>query len=236
MTAGRWASTPPFMTDHTVLPAPFLYAPPVAPLDYLHIDADILVVAKPSGLLSVPGKHPDHRDCLEYRVQRAYPDARIVHRLDMDTSGVMVMAMNRAAHRHLGLQFERRKIAKVYQARVAGVMCADEGRVDLPLICDWPQRPKQKVCFVHGKTAQTDWEVMVREGRATRVRLFPLTGRSHQLRVHMLSLGHVILGDRFYAEGPALEAADRLQLHAEALTLHHPNGGARMIFQTDCPF
>ncbi len=218
-------------------PASFVYDPPREPfLAVLHSDADLLVVDKPSGLLSVPGKAQEHSDCIEARAQQTYPEARIVHRLDMDTSGVMVLAMNAQAHRHLGLQFERRKTQKTYVAEVWGQIENDAGEIDLPLICDWPNRPKQMVSFEHGKPALTRWQVIARNERTTRVRLFPFTGRSHQLRVHMLSLGHPIVGDRFYAPGDALAASPRLLLHAESLTLHHPTGGGRVTFDAFCEF
>ncbi len=218
-------------------PASFEYAPPEDPfLKVSHLDDRILVVDKPSGLLSVPGKAAEHADCVEARAKSLYPDARIVHRLDMDTSGVMVLAMSAAAHRHLGLQFERRKVQKTYVAEVWGVLAEDSGTIDLPLVCDWPNRPKQMVSFEHGKPALTRWQVIARGTQTTQVRLFPLTGRSHQLRVHMLSLGHPIIGDRFYAEDAALSASDRLALHAECLTFHHPDGGARVTFRSPCPF
>lgn len=205
-------------------------------LTVLHRDADILVLDKQSGLLCVAGKPAGHGDCLERRARDAYPDARIVHRLDRDTSGVIVMAMNPKAHRHLGLQFERRKIRKTYVARVWGHLAGESGRVDLPIACDWPNRPKQMVDMEAGRPAQTEWEILAREETATRLRLSPLTGRSHQLRVHMLSLGHPILGDNFYATGEAFAAADRLQLHAETLTLHHPADGTVRTFSVPCPF
>ncbi|WP_269585547.1 pseudouridine synthase [Roseibium sp. Sym1] len=215
----------------------FVYAPPLEPyLPVLHVDEDLLVIDKPGGLLSVPGKAAEHADCVERRARERFPEARIVHRLDMDTSGVMVLAMNAAAHRHLGLQFERRKTAKVYVADVWGQPADDAGEIDLPLICDWPNRPKQMVCFEHGKPALTRWQVLERRERTCRVRLFPHTGRSHQLRVHMLAQGHPIIGDRFYAEGDALAASDRLALHAESLELHHPIGGDRVIFRSPVPF
>ncbi|WP_420413391.1 pseudouridine synthase [Roseibium sp.] len=218
-------------------PAPFVYNPPLEPyLSVLHVDEDLLIVDKPSGLLSVPGKAQEHSDCIEVRAQKTYPDARIVHRLDMDTSGVMVLAMNAVAHRHLGLQFERRKTEKTYLAEVWGQVSGDEGEVNLPLICDWPNRPKQMVCFENGKPALTKWQVLARGDQTSRLRLFPHTGRSHQLRVHMLALGHPIIGDRFYTDGEALAASSRLALHAESLTLHHPEGGERVRFETACPF
>ncbi|WP_299482832.1 bifunctional tRNA pseudouridine(32) synthase/23S rRNA pseudouridine(746) synthase RluA [uncultured Roseibium sp.] len=218
-------------------PETFVYDPPQEPfLSVLHTDSDLLIVNKPSGLLSVPGKASEHSDCLEARAQNTYCEARIVHRLDMDTSGVMVLAMNAGAHRHLGLQFERRKTRKTYVADVWGHLESDTGEVDLPLICDWPNRPKQMVCHENGKAALTKWQVISRFDQTTRVRLFPHTGRSHQLRVHMLALGHPILGDRFYAEGEALAASVRLALHAESLELHHPTGGERVTFHSPCPF
>ncbi|MCK7613120.1 pseudouridine synthase [Roseibium sediminicola] len=218
-------------------PSEFLYAPPLVPyLQVLHADDDLLVLDKPSGLLSVPGKAAEHSDCIESRAQKRFPAARIVHRLDMDTSGVMVLAMNPAAHRHLGLQFERRKTQKTYVANIWGSPVQDAGEVDLPLICDWPNRPKQMVSHAFGKPALTRWQVIERGDRITRVRLYPHTGRSHQLRVHMLAIGHPIVGDRFYATGEALAASDRLALHAESLELHHPLGGERVRFQAGCPF
>ncbi|HAC60006.1 pseudouridine synthase [Parvibaculum sp.] len=216
---------------------PFLYRPPSDPwLTVLHADGDILVLAKQSGLLCVAGKPAEHGDCLESRARAKYPNARIVHRLDRETSGVVVMAMNAKAHRHLGLQFERRKTSKRYIARVWGDVRGEAGAIDLPLSCDWPNRPKQMVDKENGRPALTHWEVIRREESATRLALVPITGRSHQLRVHMLSLGHPIVGDGFYATGPALAAADRLQLHAESLTLHHPSDGGLITFSDPCPF
>ncbi|MFT6657330.1 pseudouridine synthase [Maritalea sp.] len=215
----------------------FVYAPPTDPyVEVIHQDQDILVLNKPSGLLSVPGKAAEHADCLETRAQQQFPTSRTVHRLDMDTSGVVIMAMNAQAHRHLGLQFERRHTAKTYIADVFGNIENSEGTIDLPLRCDWPNRPKQMVDHDQGRSAQTNWLVLERHTTWTRVELKPITGRSHQLRVHMLELGHPILGDRFYATGKALVAADRLRLHAQSLTVHHPDGGARLTFEAELPF
>lgn len=211
------------------------YAPPQDPLVILHHDHELLVVDKPSGLLSVPGKGAHLADCLIARIQDSFPDALLVHRLDRDTSGVMVFAMTPHAQRHLGLQFEKRQTKKTYVAWVHGEISEKTGTVDLPLIVDWPNRPRQKVCHETGKPAQTDWRVVrVKDGQ-TRVRLYPKTGRSHQLRVHMLALGHPIMGDPFYAEGAALEAP-RLMLHAEQLRLRHPDGGRGMSFTAKSPF
>ncbi|MEQ9239830.1 RluA family pseudouridine synthase [Roseovarius indicus] len=211
------------------------YAPPTDPIKVLHEDHEIVVVDKPSGLLSVPGKGDHLADCLLSRVQEAYPMALLVHRLDRDTSGVMIFALSPHAQRHLGLQFEKRKTKKTYVARVWGRLEPRKGTVDLPLIVDWPNRPKQMVCHETGKAAVTDWRVQRYADGETRVRLMPKTGRSHQLRVHMLAMGHPILGDPFYAEGAARDF-ERLMLHSEELRLRHPDGGAGMTFRSKAPF
>lgn len=217
--------------------ARFTYDPPTDPwLSLVHEDADLLVFDKPSGLLCVAGKPAEHADCLEARVQARYPEARIVHRIDRATSGLLVMARNAKAHRHLGLQFERRHIRKSYIARVMGEVTGESGDIDLPLATDWENRPRQCVDHVRGRDAQTHWQVIAREASATRLRLTPRTGRSHQLRVHMLAIGHPILGDHFYATEPARSAAPRLQLHAENLTLFHPSDGRDCTFHIPCPF
>lgn len=211
------------------------YNPPQDPLVILHEDAEVLLVDKPAGLLSVPGKGEHLADCLIARVQAVFPDALLVHRLDRDTSGVMIFAMTAHAQRHLGLQFEKRMTRKTYVARVWGVPEEKSGSIDLPLIVDWPNRPLQMVCHETGKPAQTDWKVIKTDGETSRVRLFPKTGRSHQLRVHMLALGHPILGDPFYATGPA-RAYPRLMLHSEELRFNHPQGGASTKVRVKAPF
>lgn len=210
------------------------YAPPGDPPQILHEDDELLLAVKPAGLLSVPGRGPALADCLIARLQARGP-ALLVHRLDRDTSGVMVFARTRAAQRHLGLQFEHRRPRKSYVARVSGEMAQESGRVDLPMIVDWPNRPRQKVDFEAGRAARTDWTVEARGAGETRVRLSPLTGRSHQLRVHMLELGHPILGDTLYATGAAA-AHPRMMLHAEVLELHHPDGGRWLRFEAPAPF
>lgn len=217
------------------------YSPPQDPyLDILYEDGDLLVLNKQSGLLSVPGKSADHADCLETRAQARYPDALLVHRLDMETSGVFVMARNKAAQRHLGLQFEKRRTSKIYVARVQGHLRQSAGTIDLPLICDWPNRPRQMVDHERGKQAITHWTLLTLEdsanGPASRVELRPHTGRSHQLRVHMQALGHPILGDPFYAPPPARDAAPRLQLHACSLALMHPSTKNMVTFEAPPPF
>lgn len=216
-------------------PARTAYTPPADPLVFLHADHEILIVDKPTGLLSVPGKGPELADCLLTRIQAVFPEALLVHRLDRDTSGVMVFALTPHAQRHLGLQFERRHVRKSYVARVAGRITENEGEVDLPLAVDWPNRPKQHVDHENGRAAQTAWRVLKRADDETRVRLHPKTGRSHQLRVHMLEIGHPILGDPFYASGPARDHP-RLMLHSETLRLRHPDGGKGMTFRAKPPF
>lgn len=202
----------------------------------MHEDENLIVVDKPSGLLSVPGKAEHHKDSLETRLRAYNSEVLLIHRLDMATSGVMIFAKTALAQRHIGLQFEKRYTEKSYIARVAGSVRGLTGRINLPLITDWPNRPRQEVNFDIGKSAQTDWEVLAQDGKSTRMALYPKTGRSHQLRVHMLAMGHPILGDRLYAPDAVFEAASRLQLHAEMLKLRHPVGGEWMTFTAPCPF
>lgn len=212
-----------------------LYQPPTGPLDVIHEDHEILVVDKPSGLLSVPGRGEHLADCLLTRVQEVFPQALLVHRLDRDTSGLIVFGLSPHAQRHLSSQFEKRTTKKTYVARVWGKLEPKSGTVDLPLTVDWPNRPLQIVDHENGKQAITDWRVLRSAENETRVRLMPRTGRSHQLRVHMQALGHPILGDPFYATGEALEFP-RLMLHSEELRLSHPDGGAGMRFRAKAPF
>jgi tRNA pseudouridine32 synthase/23S rRNA pseudouridine746 synthase len=216
-------------------------------LNIIYQDNDIVVLNKASGILSVPGRLPEHQDCLQNRVQRVLPTATIVHRLDMATSGLMIMALNKPAHVVISRQFEQRKTQKSYLARVFGTVEKNEGSVDLPLICDWPNRPKQKVDHENGKQSLTHYRVLTDElnsereckqndGTSTLLELTPVTGRSHQLRVHMLALGHPILGDRLYAHPQALAMSNRLQLHALKLSLSHPITDQPISFSAPCPF
>ena len=215
----------------------FIYQPPMSPyLDIIYQDEDLVVLNKNSGLLSVPGRLPEHQDCLQHRVQRVLPTATIVHRLDMATSGIIILALNKAAHIAISRQFEQRQTKKRYFARVYGQINNEEGSVDLPLICDWPNRPKQKVCHEQGKKSLTHYRVVNYLNDSTLVELTPITGRSHQLRVHMLSLGHPILGDRLYAHKQALAVSNRLQLHAQMLTVSQPSTGETLEFTSPCPF
>ncbi|AIY64789.1 bifunctional tRNA pseudouridine(32) synthase/23S rRNA pseudouridine(746) synthase RluA [Pseudoalteromonas piratica] len=213
------------------------YNPPTSPyINILYQDNDLIILNKPSGLLTVPGKAPEHKDSLINRVNVVFPTATIVHRLDMATSGIICLALNKSAHREISRQFQDRETKKRYIARVFGKLEPQTGSVDLPLICDWPNRPKQMVDHERGKPSLTHYEVLSYEENATRVALTPVTGRSHQLRVHMLSLGHVILGDRLYAHSEALAMAPRLQLHAEYLSFTHPITQEQLSFYCDPDF
>ncbi|EXU75859.1 bifunctional tRNA pseudouridine(32) synthase/23S rRNA pseudouridine(746) synthase RluA [Erwinia papayae] len=214
------------------------YNPPQEPwLHILYQDQHIIVVNKPSGLLSVPGRLAEHSDSVMSRIQRDFPAAESVHRLDMATSGVIVVALTKSAERELKRQFREREPQKTYVARVWGHPAQEKGLIDLPLICDWPNRPKQKVCFETGKAAQTEYQVLeYAADNSARLQLKPLTGRSHQLRVHLLALGHPILGDNFYAHEQARMMASRLQLHAEVLTITHPSFQSAMTFRQPADF
>lgn len=212
------------------------YKPPLSPLDVLYHDKDIVVLNKPSGLLSVPGRQDHMKDSLSLRVQDEFPTATVVHRLDMDTSGVMLMALNKPAHRHISMQFEKRATEKSYIAHLYGSVEQDEGEIDLPLILDWPNRPHHIVDHDNGKNALTRWKVLSREQEYTRIAFYPVTGRTHQLRVHAVAMGHPILGDSLYAHEKALAGADRLLLHATMLTILHPYVKEKMTFTTEPDF
>lgn len=210
----------------------------VASPELLFQDAHLLIAVKPAGLLTVPGRGPDKQDCLIHRLLTNFPNSRVVHRLDMATSGLVIVAQSLTALQAMSRLFETRQIHKEYTAVVDGMMAEDSGEVTLPLICDWPNRPRQMVCHINGKSAHTRFQVLARdEAREhTRVKLLPVTGRSHQLRVHMQALGHAILGDEFYAEGAALAAAPRLQLHASRLQFQHPLTGEALDIRSPAPF
>ena len=210
----------------------------VPALHCLHLDDALIAVDKPSGLLSVPGRGPDKADCVAARVQARWPDARVVHRLDMGTSGVMLMARGLAMQQALSRAFETRQVAKRYEAVVDGLVQAEAGRIELPLSCDWPHRPRQQVDWQHGKPALTDWQVLSRDAQAgtTRLRLVPLTGRSHQLRVHLQALGHPILGDELYAPPHRVAGVPRLLLHACELRLNHPANGQALVVESGVTF
>ncbi len=210
--------------------------PPAGLPPILHRDQHMVVLDKPSGLLSVPGIGPENADSLAGRVQDNFPGALIVHRLDRDTSGVIIMALDPQSHRELSRQFQDRKVGKRYVAIVAGFVKESEGLINLPLRKDMDRPPRHIVDHAHGKRAVTEWRILQRETEQTRIELQPQTGRSHQLRVHMKSINHPILGDDLYAPPEVLEMSDRLMLHALSLAIAHPVTGAPMTFTADCPF
>lgn len=220
-------------------PEPMSAAPD--PLVFLHADAALLAVVKPAGLLSVPGRGPDKQDCLASRVQAEVPDALVVHRLDMSTSGVMVFARGKAVQRRLGDSFAAREVDKEYIAIVAGVPEPAHGQIELPLATDWPNRPRQHVDVQHGKPSLTRYRTLgaapaLACGPVTRLALEPVTGRSHQLRVHLCAIGHPIVGDALYAGDDVQRSAVRLMLHAQSLTLAHPVTGERLSLHCPAPF
>lgn len=214
-----------------------VYLPPAAQPAILHADNDLLIVDKPAGLLSVPGRGDDKQDCLLSRVQQAYPDALAVHRLDMSTSGLLVLARGKAMHSAMSKLFRDRLVDKTYIAVVAGLVASEQGEIDLPLICDWPNRPRQMVDHTIGKPSLTRYRVLARDAvaDATTVELEPVTGRSHQLRVHLASLGHPILGDDLYG-GAATGRAERLLLHAARIAFVHPSTAETVEFASAPPF
>ena len=213
-----------------------LYAPAPGPVSYIYRDAYLILIDKPSGLLSVPGRGADKADCAIARVQAEHPEALTVHRLDMATSGLLLIARSKDIQRALSGQFERGEVQKSYLADVWGAPAPASGEIDLPLITDWPNRPLQKVDHDIGKPSRTLYETLVVAGGNARLKLTPLTGRSHQLRVHLAEIGHPILGDEFYATGEALAARERLALHAARLVFAHPETGEWMEFEAACPF
>jgi len=206
------------------------------PPPVLHRDDRIVVVDKPTGLLSVPGIGPEKADCVVARLQVEDPVVRIVHRLDRDTSGVMVLARDAEAHRALSIQFQDRIVAKRYEAVVGGRVAEPEGLIDLPIRKDLDDPPRQRIDLVHGRPSQTRWRVIEVERDRTRLELIPETGRSHQLRLHLRTIGHPILGDDLYAPPHLRERADRLLLHATTLTIVHPSTSTPMTFESPCPF
>lgn len=207
-------------------------------LQILAVDPAFVIVNKPAGLLSVPGRHPQNRDCAITRLQQDFPEATVVHRLDFDTSGVMVFARHKAAHRAIARQFQQRETLKVYTALVDGRLQAEEGVVDLPIAPDQENRPKYKICHATGKPSLTRYQTIGYKAslEASRVLLYPQTGRSHQLRLHMQALGHPLLGDLFYAPEAVYRRSERLLLHATRLGFVHPSTGKPLEFTADCPF
>jgi tRNA pseudouridine32 synthase / 23S rRNA pseudouridine746 synthase len=212
------------------------------PFDLIYEDNALLVFNKPSGLLSVPGKGPEKADCLRTRVQQVYPEALTVHRLDMSTSGILLMARSAALHRTLSIAFADREVEKHYIAVVDGRIAQDPAlawrMIDLPIATDWINRPLQKIDATEGKSSQTRYKIVSYNAtlNTTRVELAPITGRTHQLRVHLQALGHPILGDHLYASPRIQDKAPRLMLHASSLMIQHPVTGERIQWQCEPDF
>lgn len=199
----------------------------------IYEDRWIVVLEKPSGLLAVPGRGDDKQDCLSARALAVWPTSLVVHRLDRDTSGLMLLALDPETQRHLSRQFHDRNVAKAYVAEVFGHLPAETGQIDLPLAKDFDHPPRHRVDTVHGRPSSTVWKVLARKADGCRLELRPITGRSHQLRVHLSHIGHPVLGDNLYAHEAARLASDRLMLHAESLSLRHPVSGLEMNWRSD---
>ena len=212
----------------------FVYSPPTGPLEIVHIDKDVLCVIKPSGLLSVPGRGEHVQDSLYTRILSEWPLARVVHRLDMDTSGIMVFALRRKAERALKIQFQERRVQKRYEAIVSGTI-STAGVIDKPLMAD-PTRKLRHIVHPSGKPSETHFKCLEQRSRASLVSLVPKTGRSHQLRVHLMHIGHPILGDRFYAPSEICLRAERLMLHSTEIQFDHPYSGMQMHFKAPSGF
>lgn len=209
------------MTHHYIVP------PCTRPVNILHRDQDLLLIEKPDLLLSIPGRDPRNSDCVISRIRKTDPEASMVHRLDLDTSGVMVIPLHRQCHAHISRQFQQRNVVKHYEAWVYGTPQQDEGTIDLAIAPDWSNRPRQKICSERGKSALTHYEVVQRDSsrNVSKLLLKPVTGRSHQLRIHLSAIGHPILGCDLYAHAKALAMAPRLLLHATYLAFTHPGTG-----------
>jgi tRNA pseudouridine32 synthase/23S rRNA pseudouridine746 synthase len=217
--------------------SPHSYQPPAhSGLDVLYEDNELVIVNKPAGLLSVPGRGEDKQDCMLHRLQTEFKDAQPVHRLDMDTSGILLFARNADAQRAMSRLFEQRRIHKAYLANVWGLPSETSGSIHLPLIADWPNRPRQKIDFTRGKAALTHYQLIMSNAQHSLLKLTPVTGRSHQLRVHMSALGHPILGDPLYGTALSRGASQRLLLHAEQLAFAHPFTGQAINLQCHAEF
>ncbi len=207
-------------------------------LEELYRDEDLVIVNKPEFFLSVPGRLPDNYDSVQSRYQEEAPEAMAAHRLDLDTSGIMTVALHKEALKRIQKQFQDRVVDKEYIAEVYGIVEQDTGEIDLPIIVDWPNRPRQMVCYETGKPSLTKWEVISRdvENNSTRLRLLPITGRSHQLRIHTREIGHPILGCDLYAHDKALARSPRLLLHARYIKFAHPMTGDPIEITSEAPF
>ena len=214
---------------------PYIVPPCDRPVEILYQDEHLLIINKPDLLLSIPGKHPLNQDCVINRLQVDYPTASIVHRLDLDTSGIMVIPLSKSVHSHISRQFQERQVEKQYHAVVFGIVGDDNGAIELPIAPDWANRPRQKICSEKGKAALTRYSVIHRDTAANQTRLLlePVTGRSHQLRIHLSEIGHPILGCDLYAHPEALAMAPRLLLHASRIAFEHPITGQTLTQR--CP-
>lgn len=218
---------------------PYYIVPPChEPVRTVYRDDSVWVVEKPHLLLSVPGRGPENRDSVTWRLQQEDPEVRVVHRLDLDTSGLMVFALGIDAQRALNRAFAERQVEKEYIAIVDGLVDDDAGEITLPIAPDWPNRPRQRICFERGKSALTRYRVLARDEHqdCTRLQLLPVTGRSHQLRIHLREIGHAILGCDLYAPPDVLARSPRLLLHASQLAFHHPRTGEWLRFSSGVPF
>ena len=211
-------------------------------IDVLYQDEDLLLINKPSGLLTLSGKHPLNKDSVHFRLVKDYPTATMIHRLDFGTSGILIVALNKAVNAHIGKQFQAHSVCKTYMAILHGDVVADSGCIDLPIAKDRPNFPLQKICYESGKPAVSHYEVVERlcgclgEVDSTRVLFKPVSGRTHQLRIHSRELGHPILGCDLYASDEAFFMADRLMLHATRIEFDHPVTGKRINAYSPCPF
>lgn len=219
-------------------PKPYIVPPCAQNYRLLYEDENMIAVNKPNGLLSQPGRLKENYDSLYTRLQKEYDSPYLVHRLDLDTSGIMLLALNKQAAGELGRLFERRLVRKHYVAIVDGLIEQAQGEINLPLIADWPRRPLQKVCIETGKAAKTEYQLLSHdhEAKQSRVKLIPHTGRSHQLRLHMAELGHAIVGCDMYASDDVCYAGERLFLHAEFLSFSHPFSGKTLEIKSPAPF
>ncbi len=216
---------------------PYIVPPCPRPPNIIYEDDQLLLVNKPEFLLTVPGRHPLNQDCLITRIQATHPTASVVHRLDLDTSGILIVPLDKSAHAHISRQFQERTIEKTYHAIVHGVPNPDSGSIDLPIAPDWQNRPRQVISQDRGKKALTHYQLIEAKGtKKSRLLLQPVTGRSHQLRIHLASIGHPILGCDMYAHHEALAMSARLMLHAHRIELEHPGTGNRFSGEAPLPF
>ncbi len=220
-----WTELPPYVVPHSAEPVGIIYQ-----------DEYLLLIRKPDLLLSVPGRHPLNYDCMITRLQHSYPDALTVHRLDLDTSGIMLIARGKASQAALSRLFQERAVDKRYRAWVAGRVASDHGKIDFPIARDWENRPLQKICAETGKKALTYYRVLRRENGNSLLELQPVTGRSHQLRIHCREIGHPILGCDMYAPPAVLGSAPRLMLHATRIAFTHPESGQKLVGHCPAPF